>query len=184
MRVVLMGAGHIGHTIASLLSGCGDYQVKVVDRSADALKPLRQLPLQTEVLDMYLKNPTSEGFTFLNQQQHTPGALSFIINPPGTGWPPSGHVDLGGTRILRVDTAIKLANNKFLDFNTSGNSRSIEMYSSGVPDKGKFCDPGDQDCQEENVPGLYLPSLLQWNDGQGRQNWLCRTFGVFCRNWP
>lgn len=136
------------------------------------------------LVGMYLKNPTSEGFTFLNQQQHTPGALSFTINPPGTGWPPSGHVDLGGTRILRVDTAIKLANNKFLDFNTSANSRSIEMYSSGVPDKGKFCDPGDQDCQEENVPGLYLPSLLQWNDGQGRQNWFCRTFGVFCRNWP
>ena len=51
MRVVLMGAGHIGHTIASLLSGCGDYQVKVVDRSADALKALSHLPLQTAVLD-------------------------------------------------------------------------------------------------------------------------------------
>lgn len=40
MRVVLMAAGHIGHTIASFLSGCGDYQVRVVDRSADALKTL------------------------------------------------------------------------------------------------------------------------------------------------
>jgi|CXWL01.1.fsa_nt_gi hypothetical protein len=133
---------------------------------------------------MYLKNPTSEGFTFLNQQQHTPGALAFTINPPGTGWPPSGHVDLGGTRILRVDTAIKLANGKFLDFNTSGNTRFIEMYSSGIPDKGMSCDPADLTCQEENVPGLYLPSLLQWNEGHGRQNWFCRAFGFFCRNWP
>ena len=33
MRVVLMGAGHIGQLIASLLSGSGDYQVKVVDCS-------------------------------------------------------------------------------------------------------------------------------------------------------
>jgi len=51
MRLVLMGAGHIGHTIANLLSGCGDYQVTVVDRDADALQALRGLPLQTAVLD-------------------------------------------------------------------------------------------------------------------------------------
>jgi saccharopine dehydrogenase-like NADP-dependent oxidoreductase len=51
MRVVLMGAGHIGHTIASLLSGCGDYQVKVVDRSAEALNALRHLPVKTAVVD-------------------------------------------------------------------------------------------------------------------------------------
>lgn len=51
MRVVLMGAGHIGHTIASLLSNCGDYQLTVVDRSAEALKALRHLPLQTAVVD-------------------------------------------------------------------------------------------------------------------------------------
>ena len=43
MRVVLMGAGHIGQTIASLLSNCGDYQVKVVDRSADALAKLAKI---------------------------------------------------------------------------------------------------------------------------------------------
>ncbi len=51
MRVVLMGAGHIGHTIASLLSGGGDYQLTVLDRSAQALQALRHLPLQTAVLD-------------------------------------------------------------------------------------------------------------------------------------
>jgi len=51
MRVVLMGAGHIGQTIATLLSGSGDYQVKVVDRSADALKKLQHLPLETAQID-------------------------------------------------------------------------------------------------------------------------------------
>ena len=51
MRVVLMGAGHIGQTIAALLSGSGDYQVKVVDRSADALRKLAHLPLETAQID-------------------------------------------------------------------------------------------------------------------------------------
>ncbi len=51
MRVVLMGAGHIGRTIATLLSGSGDYQVKVVDRSEDALKKLRHLPLEIAQID-------------------------------------------------------------------------------------------------------------------------------------
>ncbi|MFO1274005.1 MAG: saccharopine dehydrogenase C-terminal domain-containing protein [Rubrivivax sp.] len=37
MRVTLLGAGHIGQTIARLLAGCGDYQVTVVDRSPEAL---------------------------------------------------------------------------------------------------------------------------------------------------
>lgn len=140
------------------------------------------------LVGMYMKNPTSEGFTFLNQQQYTPGvipgAIAFTIAPPGTGWPPSGHSQLSGTRIIRVDTAIKLALNRFLDFNTTNNSRAIEMFSSGVPDKGKSCDPLDTTCQEEEVPGLYLPSLLDWNDGLGRQNWFCRTIGLFCSDWP
>ena len=37
MRITLLGAGHIGHTIAHLLGNSGDYDVTVVDRSADAL---------------------------------------------------------------------------------------------------------------------------------------------------
>ena len=51
MRVVLMGAGHIGQTIATLLSGSGDYQVKVVDRSAEALRKLEHLPLEVAQID-------------------------------------------------------------------------------------------------------------------------------------
>ena len=51
MRIVLMGAGHIGNTIAGLLSACGDYQVTVVDRSAQALRSLTGLPIETAVVD-------------------------------------------------------------------------------------------------------------------------------------
>ena len=40
MRITLLGAGHIGQTIARLLAGCGDYDVTVVDRSAAALDQL------------------------------------------------------------------------------------------------------------------------------------------------
>ena len=51
MRVVLMGAGHIGQTIAAWLSQSGDYAVKVVDCSVVALKALAHLPVQTALID-------------------------------------------------------------------------------------------------------------------------------------
>jgi saccharopine dehydrogenase-like NADP-dependent oxidoreductase len=47
MRITLLGAGHIGHTIASLLGATGDYDVTVVDRSATALARLQKLPVKT-----------------------------------------------------------------------------------------------------------------------------------------
>jgi saccharopine dehydrogenase-like NADP-dependent oxidoreductase len=40
VRVALLGAGHIGQTIAQLLTDSGDYEVTVVDRSAPALAKL------------------------------------------------------------------------------------------------------------------------------------------------
>ena len=51
MRIVLMGAGHIGQTIARLLSQSGDYQVKVVDCSVVALKALSHLQVETALID-------------------------------------------------------------------------------------------------------------------------------------
>src|SRR5580698_9634071 len=36
-RVAVVGAGKIGSTIASLLAGCGDYEVLVIDQNASAL---------------------------------------------------------------------------------------------------------------------------------------------------
>ena len=51
MRITLLGAGHIGQTIARLLGGSGDYDVTVVDRSEDALSRLAGLPVRTRVAD-------------------------------------------------------------------------------------------------------------------------------------
>jgi saccharopine dehydrogenase-like NADP-dependent oxidoreductase len=51
MRITLLGAGHIGQTIARLLSHSGDYEVTVVDRSAAALAKLATEPVQTRVAD-------------------------------------------------------------------------------------------------------------------------------------
>ncbi len=52
MRITLLGAGHIGHTIARLLGDSGDYEVTVVDRSADALAKIITGPrVQTRVAD-------------------------------------------------------------------------------------------------------------------------------------
>jgi len=51
MRITLLGAGHIGQTIARLLGGSGDYQVTVVDRSAEALALLAGEPAATRVAD-------------------------------------------------------------------------------------------------------------------------------------
>ena len=47
MRTVLLGAGHIGQTIARLLGRTGDYEVTVVDRSAEALALLDGEPVRT-----------------------------------------------------------------------------------------------------------------------------------------
>jgi len=51
MRITLLGAGHIGQTIARLLSSTGDYQVTVVDRSPAALALLGREPVGTVQAD-------------------------------------------------------------------------------------------------------------------------------------
>lgn len=52
MRITLLGAGHIGQTIATWLVESGDYQVTVLDRDAKALSLLpRHAALSTKVAD-------------------------------------------------------------------------------------------------------------------------------------
>ena len=51
MRITLLGAGHIGQTIARLLAASGDYDVTVVDRSPEALARLSGPGIQTRVAD-------------------------------------------------------------------------------------------------------------------------------------
>ncbi len=51
--VVVIGAGHIGSTIAQLLSDCGDYRIAIADRSADQLAELAALPrVEHKVVDV------------------------------------------------------------------------------------------------------------------------------------
>jgi saccharopine dehydrogenase-like NADP-dependent oxidoreductase len=52
MRVVLLGAGHIGQTIARLLRDTGDYEVTVADRSEAALRHVAPLKVATRVADI------------------------------------------------------------------------------------------------------------------------------------
>ncbi|MBB4842959.1 saccharopine dehydrogenase-like NADP-dependent oxidoreductase [Paucibacter oligotrophus] len=51
MKVALLGAGHIGQTIARLLHGCGDYQVTVIDKSEAALAKLQLEGIATQAVD-------------------------------------------------------------------------------------------------------------------------------------
>jgi saccharopine dehydrogenase-like NADP-dependent oxidoreductase len=51
MRVVLLGAGHIGQLIARLLSESGDYQVTVVDKSQASLDKLGSANVKRVVAD-------------------------------------------------------------------------------------------------------------------------------------
>jgi saccharopine dehydrogenase-like NADP-dependent oxidoreductase len=51
MKIVLLGAGHIGHTISHLLVNSGDYQLTVVDQAQTSLDKLKHLNIKTVVLD-------------------------------------------------------------------------------------------------------------------------------------
>jgi saccharopine dehydrogenase-like NADP-dependent oxidoreductase len=51
MRIALLGAGHIGHTIARLLAGSGDYRVTVIDKNAAALARLAAPAIDTRTAD-------------------------------------------------------------------------------------------------------------------------------------
>ncbi|SDQ90724.1 saccharopine dehydrogenase C-terminal domain-containing protein [Pseudovibrio sp. Tun.PSC04-5.I4] len=51
-HVAVVGAGKIGGMIAALLQGSGDYQIKVLDQSVDALSTLDVPHVTTEALDV------------------------------------------------------------------------------------------------------------------------------------
>lgn len=51
MRITLLGAGHIGQTIARLLATGGGYELTVLDHDEAALARLRALPLAVRVAD-------------------------------------------------------------------------------------------------------------------------------------
>jgi saccharopine dehydrogenase-like NADP-dependent oxidoreductase len=47
VKVLILGTGHIGQTIAELLSSTGDYEVSVADQHAHSLQALSDLPVKT-----------------------------------------------------------------------------------------------------------------------------------------
>ena len=51
MKIALLGAGHIGHTIARLLVQSGDYTLTVIDQSQASLDKLAHLDIKTAVVD-------------------------------------------------------------------------------------------------------------------------------------
>jgi saccharopine dehydrogenase-like NADP-dependent oxidoreductase len=51
MNVLLLGAGHIGYTIAQLLHNTGDYKVLVADRDKNSLKAIADLGIATREVD-------------------------------------------------------------------------------------------------------------------------------------
>jgi saccharopine dehydrogenase-like NADP-dependent oxidoreductase len=52
MKILLLGAGHIGLAIARRLHGSGEYQLTVADRAPQTLVPLQQLGLATMTLEL------------------------------------------------------------------------------------------------------------------------------------
>jgi saccharopine dehydrogenase-like NADP-dependent oxidoreductase len=52
MKVLLLGAGHIGQTIARLLHGSGDYAITIADRNLLALEKLAAQNIQTLTVDI------------------------------------------------------------------------------------------------------------------------------------
>ena len=75
-RVALLGAGHIGQTIARLLGDSGDYQVTVIDKSPAALARIGGRGVSTRVVD------TENNAALLAALQTAPGggAHDTVVN--------------------------------------------------------------------------------------------------------
>jgi saccharopine dehydrogenase-like NADP-dependent oxidoreductase len=52
MKIALVGAGLIGHTIAQMLDATGDYVITAYDRNPAALAPIAKLGIRTRELDL------------------------------------------------------------------------------------------------------------------------------------
>jgi saccharopine dehydrogenase-like NADP-dependent oxidoreductase len=74
MRITLLGAGHIGQTIAGLLGASGDYEVTVVDRSPLALAQLAGVA--TRVVDTSAANDLLD---VLRDQEAVVNALPYHL---------------------------------------------------------------------------------------------------------
>ncbi len=82
MRITLLGAGHIGQTIARWLAASGDFDVTVVDRDADALARLQAPDVQRRVADS--ADPAAL-LNALQGQQAVINALPYHLAVPVAG---------------------------------------------------------------------------------------------------
>ena len=75
-RVALLGAGHIGQTIARLLGDCGDYQVTVIDKNPAALARIAGRNVSARMTD------TENGTALLAALRDAPGggAHDMVVN--------------------------------------------------------------------------------------------------------
>ena len=73
MKVTLLGAGHIGQTIARLLHGSGDYRVRVLDKNDAALARLRAEGIEGMAVD-------SEDHDALARAVRADGGTDTIVN--------------------------------------------------------------------------------------------------------
>ncbi|WP_418315108.1 saccharopine dehydrogenase NADP-binding domain-containing protein [Piscinibacter sakaiensis] len=71
MKIALLGAGHIGQTIACLLAGSGDYRVTVIDRNPAALERLAGDGIAVRTVD------TSDGDALLAELR---GGHETVVN--------------------------------------------------------------------------------------------------------
>ncbi|HLL17414.1 MAG TPA: saccharopine dehydrogenase NADP-binding domain-containing protein [Rubrivivax sp.] len=76
MRITLLGAGHIGQTIARLLAQSGDYEVTVVDRSPAALAKLEGANMRLQVAETA---NAAELLAVLRGQQAVVNALPYHL---------------------------------------------------------------------------------------------------------
>lgn len=125
------------------------------------------------------KNPTSYGFFFLDSQQYTPGATSFTIAPAGKTWPTPP--EMTGDRVPKVEFTIKLANGRWLDFDTTAaQPRMIKLYSAPNADVTPVCVGGDPSCIQQDEPSLFLPYQYAASEVVGVRRWWCRWFRFSC----
>lgn len=79
MKVALLGAGHIGQTIARLLHGSGDYRVTVFDKNRDALAKLEAEGIATRTIE---DDPLAAIAPQLRGQQIVVNALPYHLAIP------------------------------------------------------------------------------------------------------
>ena len=109
MNVLLLGAGHIGYTIAQLLNNTGDYKVVVADRDRSSLSAIAELGISTLELEAAVP-PADAALMKVGQKATLDNAR---VNPASTvghhqAWHRPGHLHRASSQRVQ---AVGLKNN-------------------------------------------------------------------------